>query len=352
MFQNKVESPLMKRLPSHRTAVIDIPPGPRTKLLTQVLAVLLCLSSGLPAAQTEPTPEAAVIAPLARESLLLDATRAGDRLVVVGERGHILLSDDHGQNWRQVPVPTRATLTAVTFSDPQNGWAVGHDAVILHSDNGGEHWSLQYSAADEQSPLLDISFSDHSHGIAVGAYGLLLVSDDAGTHWLRTSVHGEDDFHLNAISAPIDTQQNGAFLAAEAGTIYRRDGKAWQALPSPYDGSFFGVLPLPTDSLLLFGLRGHLFRSDDRGASWTPIDSGTHATLTAGLTTSKGRIVLVGHEGTVLWSDDGGLHFDSLRIPGRAALSAVVETAAADGHLLAVGEHGLHPLTLPAKAQP
>ena len=342
----------MKSLPSHRIPVITVPSEPRTGLLTHLLAVLLCLSPTLSAVQAEPSPEESVIAPLARESLLLDAARAGDRLVVVGERGHVLLSDDHGRNWRQVRVPTRATLTAVTFTDPQNGWAVGHDAVILHTDNGGERWSLQYSAPDEQSPLLDISFTDHAHGIAVGAYALLLVTDDAGAHWQRTSVHGEDDFHLNAISTPTTTQQDGTFLAAEAGTIYRSDGNTWQTLPSPYEGSFFGVLPLSTDRLLLFGLRGHLFRSDDRGASWTPIDAGTHAALTAGLITSKGRIVLVGHEGTVLWSDDGGLHFESLRLPDRAALSAVVETAAADGHLLAVGEHGLHPLTLPAKAWP
>jgi len=285
--------------------------------------------------------EESVIAPLARESLLLDAARAGDRLVVVGERGHLLLSDDNGRSWRQVVVPTRATLTAVSFTDPRNGWAVGHDAVILHSSDGGEHWTLQYSDPGEQSPLLDIAF-DHDHGIAVGAYGLLLVSDDGGGHWRRQPVHGEDDFHLNAIS--------GAFLAAEAGNLYHFDGKAWQPLPSPYEGSYFGILPLSGDSLLVFGLRGHLFRSDDRGATWTPIDTGLHAALTDGLVTRTGRIILVGHGGTVLWSDDGGRRFESLRIQDRAALSAVVETS--DGRLLAVGERGPHPFTLPAKAQP
>jgi photosystem II stability/assembly factor-like uncharacterized protein len=326
----------------NRPYFITTPPKPRTRVPALVLTAIACLSPGLLSAQEPQTTEQSVIAPLAQESLLLDVVRAGDRLVTVGERGHVLLSDDQGQNWRQVVVPTRTTLTAVSFTDPQNGWAVGHDSVILHSSDGGEHWSLQYSDPDEQSPLLDISFGDPKHGIAVGAYGQFLVTDDGGAHWQPQAVHGEDDFHLNAI--------DGAFLAAEAGNLYRKDGTAWQTLPSPYEGSFFGVLPLSDDSLLMFGLRGHLFRSDDRGATWTPIDTGLHAALTAGLVTSTGRTVLVGHGGTVLWSDDGGQSFKSQRIPDRAALSAVVETA--DGKLLAVGQRGLHPFTLPAKAQP
>src|SRR5690349_8937389 len=45
---------------------------------------------------------------LAAKSLLLDVARAGSRLVAVGDRGHVLLSDDEGGTWRQVIVPTRA----------------------------------------------------------------------------------------------------------------------------------------------------------------------------------------------------------------------------------------------------
>ena len=52
--------------------------------------------------------------PLVTESMLLDVTRAGDKLVAVGERGHVILSSD-GKTWTQAEVvPTRATLTAAT----------------------------------------------------------------------------------------------------------------------------------------------------------------------------------------------------------------------------------------------
>ena len=51
----------------------------------------------------------------ALRSTLLDVASAGQRLVAVGERGHVLLSDDQGKTWRQartVPTRTHADLRA------------------------------------------------------------------------------------------------------------------------------------------------------------------------------------------------------------------------------------------------
>ncbi len=287
----------------------------------------------------------AVMAPLAPRSLLLAAVRVEERLVAVGERGHILLSDDHGASWRQVPVPTRATLTAVSFHDRWRGWAVGHDHVILRTGDGGETWELVHVAPEEESPLLHVLLLDGSRGLAVGAYGALLASADAGQSWERRflSEEGEEDWHLNALAeAPDGT----LYLAAEAGHLYRSDdrGETWLELPSPYHGSFFGVLPLEGDTLLAFGLRGHLFRSDDRGKSWTQLDTDTEESLFAGVRRRDGAIVIVGLAGTVLRSHDQGQTFTLHPQPGRQGLTAVVESA--DGTLLGFGEGGSWELQL------
>ena len=51
------------------------------------------------------------------------------------------------------------------------------------------------------------------------------------------------DFHLNRI---VGASGSRLYIAAEAGHLYRSDdaGRTWNELPSPYEGSFFGVLPL------------------------------------------------------------------------------------------------------------
>ena len=135
-------------------------------------------------------------APLASRSLLLDAVSAGDRIWAVGERGHVLFSRNNGKSWQQVLVPTRATLTGITFHDDLTGWAVGHDGVILRTRDGGNQWELVRTAPEDVRPLLDVWFRDASRGFAIGAYGLCLRTDDGGTNWREVRV-SEDDWHLH-----------------------------------------------------------------------------------------------------------------------------------------------------------
>ncbi len=331
------------------------------------LSPCLCSSADEPAG---PGVENAEIAPLARQSLLLDAAMAGSRMVVVGERGHVLLSDDRGRSWRQSPVPTRANLTGVFFLNAQLGWAVGHDEVILRSEDGGETWTRQHYAPEKEQPLLDVWFSDADHGLAFGAYGSILSSHDGGRTWSEQifeprpliakpaaakaaadkgkedeyEVEGAaSDMHLNAAKQSADGK---LYLAAEAGHLFRSDdsGTSWLELPSPYEGSFFGVLPLDPPSLLAFGLRGHLFRSDDAGATWQAIASNTTAMLTNALRLDAETIVITGLAGALLVSHDGGRSFELHAQEDRKGLAAAL---AAGGSLVTVGEGGIKSIAMP-----
>lgn len=281
----------------------------------------------------------AVIAPLAAKSLLLAGARAGDRLVAVGERGHVLLSDDQGKSWRQVPVPVNAALTGVSFVDARQGWAVGHDAVVLHTADGGETWALQHADPAAQQPLLDVLFTDPLNGVAVGAYGLFLETADGGKTWAARKV-SEDDFHYNAIVAPTpDTR----LLAGEAGTLlWSADaGKSWAPLESPYEGSFFDALALGPTDLLVYGLQGNAWRSTDGGQSWARLETGTTAGLMGGAALGGGRVVLVGAQGTYLESVDGGASFRLEKRADRVALADAVP--APGGGLVLLGEAGALP---------
>jgi photosystem II stability/assembly factor-like uncharacterized protein len=130
-------------------------------------------------------------------------------------------------------------------------------------------------------------------------------------------------------------------VAAEAGHLYRSSdrGATWQRLTSPYDGSFFGLLPLPDGSLLAFGLRGHLYRSPDGGRSWTAIPTDTDATLTCALDLGSGRFVVGGMDGTLLWSAGDGAAVRKQDLPDRKAIVALAQGA--PGTLLIFGEGGV-----------
>lgn len=289
-------------------------------------------------------PHPSIPAPLASQSLLLGAAWAGSRLVAVGDRGHILLSDDQGAHWRQAPSPSDATLTAVHFIDARQGWAVGHDATILRTRDGGETWTLQNFKPDWEQPLMDVLFDDATHGIAIGAYGLFMETTDGGDTWTRRKV-GDEDMHLNAIFA-LPTAQDTATLVmvGESGSVLvsRDRGQTWTPSPTNYTGSFFGGVALGPADFLVFGLQGHVLRTRDGGGSWQEIATGTKAGLMGGTRDARGDVVIVGALGAMLISRDGGQTFHLTERPDRTAESrALVLDADGKGTVLLFGGDGL-----------
>ncbi len=318
--------------------------------MTLALAMGIGLGGATGVARADdPAPAAdswSIESPKAVRSLMLDVVAAGPRLVAVGDRGHILYSDDHGNHWAQAKVPSRQLLTAVVFVDAQHGWAVGHDAQVLVTQDGGATWSKQFEDLKRQAPLLDVWFKDTSTGFAVGAYGALLTTTDGGQHWQDVSdrLDNPDQFHLNAIGAVKD---GGLFIVGEQGCLFRsRDGgQTWEKVQGPYEGSLFGLLPTgEPQTLLVYGLRGNLFRSTDFGDTWANVPlQGPRGPLEFALSGATrlddGSLVLVGNSGTVLRSHDDGKTFSLFNRPDRLSLSAVA--AGANGTLILAGQGGV-----------
>lgn len=327
-------------------------------------AAALFALTAVAAAAVDPGTLMAEPAPLAPRSLLLDITRAGARLVAVGERGHILLSDDGGSKWQQAErVPTQDLLTGVCFSDEKRGIAVGHDEVALVTQDSGRTWERAHYAPEAQQPLLDVVCASDGRAIAVGAYGAYFVSTDFGTTWAEqkfdvrepagaskpaaaTADEYEEDLgdpHLNRIVAASPTR---FYIAAEAGHLYRSDdaGETWVELASPYEGSYFGVTALTEDIVLAYGLRGNLFRSSDAGASWHKIETNTVAMLNDAVVLEKGGIAVVGLSGVVLLHREGGDRYELSQQADRKGLSAAVANGV--DSLVTVGEAGVKVIAL------
>jgi photosystem II stability/assembly factor-like uncharacterized protein len=339
----------------------------------------------LPAIQTE----------AAQESLLLDVASSGERILIVGEQGHILFSDNSGTDWTHADVPVSLAITAVTFAGADHAWATAHDGVLLHSADKGQTWQMKLSGVDvaqlsaaaaekkveqlqaaiEQAtpetledlewalddasfaledaqaaidegittPLLDVWFENDRNGYALGAYGVLLQTSDGGETWRLESgrLDNPDNFHLYGITRSLS---GTLVVAGESGTLLRSQdgGQTWLRPDSPYLGSFFGTVAAADGSILAFGLKGNVFRSIDEGATWSAIDTGDQRTLLAGMTQADGTIVVVGSAGAVLTSEDHGNSFKTIPTTGNRVYSSVTGTA--DGKLLLVGFGGVSSL--------
>ena len=287
--------------------------------------------------------ENAVIMPLAPKALLLDIKSKGRVLITVGERGHILYSHDSGNTWSQARVPTQRTLTSVFIKNEKEAWAVGHNRIILRTNDAGVSWEKIFESDSDDSPFLDILFVSDSIGIVIGAYGTYYRSIDNGVTWNEHFIYQDHDYHLNALAY---TEDGDLFIAAEAGAVYRSTdlGNNWEHLDSGYLGSFFDVLVLADNHVVLLGLRGTLYQTHDKGATWSePIETFKHS-LFGGHVRSNELLVL-GNSGfisrvAIAEEESKTLKvLNQIHLPARDTLVGI--TLNEDNELFFVGQHGL-----------
>jgi photosystem II stability/assembly factor-like uncharacterized protein len=267
---------------------------------------------------------------------LLAVSRAGDRLVAVGDRGIVLLSDDEGKHWREVQSGTDELLTGVIFTTPKDGWAVGQDATILHSTDAGASWQLQHAKPGSDTALFSIAAIAPQHLMATGAYALALETQD-GAQWSAVSLPGMDeDYHLNCVAV----RGEDLVIAGEAGHAFLRHDGAWRAIPVGYDGSQFGCLTGPEGRIYSFGLRGSLFVLAQDAAKWQRIDTGVAQSFFGGTNLANGHVALVGGNGFVALLDPASGALTRLHSATSSTLSGVAETP--DHTLIVVGDDGVH----------
>ncbi|MNF24280.1 Ycf48-like protein [compost metagenome] len=305
----------------------------------------------------DPLNRASIVSARASMALLTAVEPTGGHLVAVGERGIILLSKDDGRTWVQAQVPTSLMLTSVRFANTENGWAVGHGGIILATSDGGRAWQKQLdgiSAAQllleaaranqdadprqlayaermvsegADKPFLDLLVQDERTITVVGAFGLAFRSNDGGRSWQPWSSHipNGQGSHLYAIRQIAQTQ----YIAGEMGAVFRSNdgGESFTRIETPYEGSFFGLVLVSPEHMLVYGLRGNVYLSKDGGANWQKSQLDTEESLTAGSVLKDGSIVLGNQAGGLYRSTDGGLSFASVPLGNPAPIVALAESA-------------------------
>ena len=360
---------------SRRKWFLDCSAAILGSMLGPVLAAQALAADTLPKVASRP----ALMAPQALHTMLLGGTRAGCRLVAVGLHGIILLSDDNGVTWRQVPSPTSVTLTGVAFADAKNGWAIGHLGTVLHTVDGGENWvrqldgvaaaALALEAAQKAAagsgdrkmlqanltnaqqlvsdgpdkPFLDIAVSDRRHALIVGAYGIAFSTADAGVHWLPVLDHFDDGggLHIYALASSGTTR----YAAGEQGLFMRSlSGGPYQSVTLPASLSVFGLMVTRTGRVIAYGLDGLFEYSDDEGSHWTVVKTGIANSLTASLMLSDGKILVASQIGQFLVSADNGTHLRSLLQMSAQPVAGLI--LANDGAVITLGTSGAIRLVL------
>jgi photosystem II stability/assembly factor-like uncharacterized protein len=317
------------------------------------------------------------------QTVLIDVTRAGSRLVAVGERGIIIFSDDAGDTWHQADVPVSTSLTTVAFPTPEKGWAAGHGGVILHTTDGGKSWQRQLdgleaarmaletarnaaAGSDAQDktaaqlvrnaellvsdgadkPFLDLYFRNDREGLVVGAYGLIFQTIDGGQSWqcLMDRVENPMGLHLYAIRP----YKNSLYIAGEQGLFLASLDMdlSFRQMPTPYSGTYFDLMVTSSGDIVIVGLRGNAFWSPDQGTTFNRTKVPIEVSFSAVGSLEDGTLLFANQAGMLLTSRDNGRTMQPAGVPRLAPISALIPTG--NGNLITVGYGGAVRIQLPS----
>lgn len=302
---------------------------------------------------------------IAAAAPMLRVARCGTRLVAVGERGVVLLSDDDGHRWQQARVPVSVTLTGVQFTNDKRGFATGHGGVVLRTDDAGQTWkrmldgrrihallsppevARQAEIDGPDKPWLALHFSDDMNGMIVGAFGMALETSDGGQSWrsFAERLANPRALHLYAVHR----RGERIWIAGEQGlyALSTDGGRSFSVQPTPYRGSFFAMQPLNDGSVLLGGLRGTLLLHAGDGTFRTLAAASTQGVVQL-LTLEPSALALVDQSGRIFTAPLMDLQFRPVATrPGRAWLAVA---QASDGTLVGASLDGISRLqTSPPK---
>ena len=287
--------------------------------------------------------------PHAASEILVKATKAGSTLVAVGERGHIIRSTDKGTTWHQADhVPTQSTLTDVHFLGPKTGWAVGHDAIILYTDDAGLTWTRQHADPGGESLLLTIHFFNDAHGFAMGDGSLILETKDGGASWKRHTAwrHTYGDFQLSdAFQSP---KADTIYVAADFGALFRFKDTAptFRLVQTPARSTFRRGFMLENGTVWLAGANDRLWRSNRNRTNWRSVKTNIGANLNTGAALEDGTLVFAGDQGSVLVSHDTGDTFARVHTDQLGDYADVLPIA--DRKILLLGSQGITLADLPS----
>jgi photosystem II stability/assembly factor-like uncharacterized protein len=308
-----------------------------------------------------------------QRAVLMAGALAGERVVGVGERGIIIVSDDSARTWRQVACPVSVSLTMVRFADARHGVAVGQAGTVLTTHDSGNSWRVRLDGAraaavikeaattpeaqreaerlltdGPDKPFLDVIVWDARQLLVVGAYGLALHSTDGGESWTPWMARLPNPKSLHWYVAR--RAGDRLLLAGEQGLIARSDdrGQSFTAVTSPYKGSWFTGELEPDGQALLAGLRGNVWRGGIGAAPWRQLASPVSASVTASTRSADGSPLLASQAGVILRSVEGRLV--PLAAPPIALPAGLLVLP--DGQLLAFGATGVTKIAATAASAP
>ena len=145
---------------------------------------------------------------------------------VVGSGARIAVSADRGGSWTVTDLREDAQFTSVQFVDDQHGVVLGEFGHVVVSDDGGASWRQLSQIPGEFYPYAAL-FLDRNEGFASGIAGQILRTVDGGRSWTRM------DNASGAALYRLFLHEGRPYGVGAGGVIARLEEGQWRSVAYP-----------------------------------------------------------------------------------------------------------------------
>lgn len=248
---------------------------------------------------------------------------------IVGDSGRLLRTIDNGVSWSDIPPLTNQNLNSV-FNIAETYWAVGNNAIVLKSVDGGQNWLVKN--IPDTTDLNSVFFINADTGWSVGKLGLIYKTTDGGENWKRiVSIFKNELFDVYFIN---DT--TGWFVGANKTILKTNCGgncleidsiavQSYQISPAPTRTNYYSVKFANDSTGWIVGSGGVILKTINAGKKWFLSQSPTLNLYTSAEFKSENIGWVVGSNGTILkTSTGGGTYIDPVNPPTPPAIPVPV----------------------------
>jgi len=259
----------------------------------------------------------------------------------VGNNGRIIRSDNAGTDWRIQETGTKHHLQSIATWDADSAVVVGDLATVLITDDGGASWTqIPVEAREYGDQLLQVQIEPASgHAWITGTMGSVFKSVDRGRTWAMT--HEQEDLAWNAITV---TSSGRIWVVGEFGRLQRSDdeGASWEEIEAPTMGSSLMAIAFadPQNGIAV-GLSGVVVHTSDGGDTWSLIEGVTQAHFFDVIWDGR-QFIAVGDNGTLATFPADGQQANVGRVhPDNSLWYTQIAPYSSDGYLIAGTNLGL-----------
>ncbi|MGE0482577.1 MAG: WD40/YVTN/BNR-like repeat-containing protein [Gammaproteobacteria bacterium] len=272
--------------------------------------------------------------PVQRTDRYQAAASTGKEVVVVGNQGVILRSEDGGANWQRQVLPGWPALIDIAACPDGSLVALAYEKAVHLSVDGGRSWAAKPINDTAETPQ-SVTCAPDGRIWVVGSYTYIWSSADQGESWDEST--RDEDALLTTVQ--FFTAEHG-IVTGEFGTVLETtDGGANWESREPLPEEFYPQEAWFDDAAngWVIGLGGTILHTTDGGSSWTSQPTGTQVSL-FGIERLGDTLYVVGGEGTLLAYRDGRWQAVPHGKPVRLYLRAILGVDPA--HLLVGGIGG------------